>query len=137
MKTAFSLAVLAVLLVAPGRCFALWGHATVSKETAKGLGMEVRAQVAGLSDVRVELEFKTDGELKGFSRVDFWVGEGGKLLTAPLREDRSTPGRVVVSLTADRTLLDKITLRVMVPGSLGGMFYEVRVKDFVDLEKLR
>ena len=66
MKTAFSLAVLAVLLVAPGRCFALWSIAPVSKEGAKELGMEVRTTEAGPNQVRVELEFKAENKLKDF-----------------------------------------------------------------------
>ena len=41
-------------------------------------------------------------------------------MTAPLREDRSKPGRVVVSFTSDRTRLDKLKLWVFVPESLGG-----------------
>ena len=35
MKAALNITVLAVLLVAPGPCFALWGIALVSKERAK------------------------------------------------------------------------------------------------------
>jgi hypothetical protein len=58
-------------------------------------------------------------------------------VTAPLREDRSNPGRVVVSFTADRTRLDKLSLWVMCPGSRGGTVYDVRVKDFVDGAKGR
>ena len=136
MKTAFSIAVLAVLLVAPSACFALWLIAPVSKERAKEMGMEVRSERAGPNNVRVELDFKAEGKLKDFSRVDLWIGEGNKpLVTAPLREDRSKPGRIVVSFTADRAQLDKITLRVMVPESLGGTVYQLRIKDFVEPEK--
>jgi hypothetical protein len=58
-------------------------------------------------------------------------------VTAPLREDRSKPGRVVVSFAADRTRLDRIRLWVMVPGAEGGTAYELRVKDFVDSKKGR
>jgi hypothetical protein len=85
MKTAFSLAVLAVLLVAPGRCFALWGVVSVSKEGSKKLGMEVRSAVAGNNQVRVELEFKTEGKFVEFSPegkfkarsgVEMRIGEG-------------------------------------------------------------
>jgi hypothetical protein len=139
MKTIVNLAAVAVFLVAaPGPCFALWGIAPVSKETAKELGMEVRSQAAGPNDVRVELEFKPEGGLKNFSQVELRVGEGDdSLVTAPLREDRSKPGRVVVSFTADRTRLDKIKLWVMVPEVLGGTVYELRVKDFVEPEKDR
>ena len=66
------------------------------------------------------------------------ISDGQKLVaTAPLKEDRSIPGRVVVSFTADRTRLGRLTLWMMVPGLDGGIVHELRVKDFVELEKLR
>ena len=56
-------------------------------------------------------------------------------MTATLREDRSKLGRVVISFTADRAYLDKITLWVYVADMMpGGTIYELRVKDFVELE---
>jgi hypothetical protein len=137
MKTAFSIAVLAVLLVAPSPCFALGWILPVSKEEAKVMGMEVRSERAGPNDVRVELELKAEGGLKNFSGVDLWIGEGDKpLVAAPLREDRSKPGRIVVSFTADRAQLDKITLRVMVV-ELGLGIYQLRIKDFIEPKKGR
>lgn len=100
--------------------------------------MEVRSKAAGPDAVRVELEFQVEGELKKFSRVDLRFSEGEQsLLTAPLQEDRSQPGRVVVSFVADCTRLDKIKLWVMVPFPLGGTAYEVHVEDFVKLESGR
>lgn len=100
--------------------------------------MEVRSVADGLNHVRVELEFKLERELKDFSRVDLRIGEGSNPpVTAPLREDRSKPGRVVVHFFADRTQLDKLTLWVMVPGGLGGTVYDLRLKDFVEREKGR
>jgi hypothetical protein len=114
----------------------LWGIATVTKDEAKKLGMQVRSAPAGPNHVSVELDFPSDGQLKGFSRVDLRLGLGDNPpLTAPLREDRSKPGRVVVSFIADRDQVDKIKLWVMVPGSAGGTIYEVRVKDFVEAKK--
>src|SRR5262245_43371014 len=93
-----SSAVAVFFLVAPSPCFALWGIAPVSKERAKKMSMEVRSNAAGPNHVTVELEFKTEGTLKNFSRVDLRIGEGDNpRVTAPLREDRSKPGRVVVS----------------------------------------
>jgi hypothetical protein len=137
MKTAVSIAVLAVLLVAPSPCFALGWIMPVSKEEAKQMGLEVRSEWAGPNDVRVELELKADGGLKNFSGVDLWIGEGDKpQVAAPLREDRSKPGRIVVSFTADRAQLDKITLRVMVV-ELGLGVYQLRIKDFVEPGKGR
>jgi hypothetical protein len=145
MKTAFSLAVLVVLIVAPGRCFALTQHTPVSKERAKEMGIEVRSTEAGADQVRVELEFTAEGLLKedraaqfNFSRVDLRLGErDNPSLTAPLQEDRSNPGRVVVRFNADRGQLDKINLWVYVPGSGGTTIYQLRVKDFVELKKDR
>ena len=136
MKTVFNIFVLGVLLVvAPSPCFALWGIAPVSKELAKEMSMEVRSNAAGPNHVTVDLEFKTEGALKNFSRVDLRIGEGDNPpVTAPLREDRSKPGRVVVSFTADRAQLDKLKLWVFVPESAGGTIYDLSVKDFVELK---
>jgi len=137
-KLRLSPSVLAVLLaVAPSPCFALWEIGQVTKERAKELGMEIRSKAAGPNAVRVELEFAIKGKLKSFSRVDLRFNEGDKsLVTATLRENRSRPGRVVVSFAAERTHLDKITLWVMVPDMMpGGTIYELRVEDFVELDK--
>jgi len=102
------------------------------------MGMEIRPTAVGPNHVRVELEFKPEGNLKDFSSVDLRIGEGDNPpVTAPLREDRSKPGRVVVSFTADHAQLDKLKLWVMVPESLGGTIYDLRVKDFVELKKDR
>src|SRR5262245_17128615 len=116
MRPIFTISAVAVLFfVAPSACFALWGIVSVSKEGAKELGMEVRSVPAGPDQVRVELEFKTEGKFEGFSPagtfkdrsgVELRIGEGANPpVTAPLREDRSKPGCVVVSFTADRTQL--------------------------------
>jgi len=140
MKTILNISVLIFLLVAASsRCFALWSGGQVSKEQAKELGMEIRSKANDTGAFWVELEFKPEGKLKSFSHVDLRISEGEKsLVTATLREDRSKPGRVVVSLTADRACLDKITLWVYVADMMpGGTIYQLRVKDFVELEKVR
>jgi hypothetical protein len=133
MQTKFVILVLGVLLVAvPSPCFALWGIAPVTKAEAEKKGVEVRVKTAGLKDVRVELEFKIDGELKDFSRVEMRFDD---VVTASLKEDRSKPGRVVVDFSADRARLDKINLWIFVPGHLGGTIYEIRPSDFVEMKK--
>jgi len=142
MKTVFSsLAVATLLSVIPSPCFALWDPVTVSKELAKELGMEVKSTAAGPKHVQVKLEFTTEGALKHFSQVDLSLGKGDELaVSASLREDRSKPGRVSVSFTADSAQLDKLTLRVSVPfrdGGAGGTLYELRVKDFVEVKRVR
>ena len=147
MKTLFGIAVLAVLLVAASPCFALTFHVAVSKEKAKELGMEVQTTATGPNHVSVRLEFKTEGRFvefspegkhKDYSRVELRIGEGDDpSVTAPLKEDRSKPGRVVVSFTADHTQLDKLKLWVVVPEPDGRTIYDLRVKDFVEVKKDR
>ena len=140
MKAILTISVLTFLLFAASSpCFALWSGGQVSKEQAKELGMEIRAKASGTNAVWVELEFKPEDKLKSFSHVDLRISEGEKsLVTATLREDRARPGRVVVSFSADRARLDRITLRVVVvPSGQLGAGYELRVKDFVVLEKAR
>jgi len=51
-------------------------------------------------------------------------------------ENRSKPGHVLVVFTAARAQLDKVTLMVVV-GDFGDVGYELRVKDFVDLKKVK
>ena len=139
MKTIFNLFVMAVLLlVVSSPCFALWGHENVSKARAKELGMEFRSEPTGPNEVGVDLEFKTEGELKNFSQVDLRIGEGDNPpVTAPLREDRSKPGRVAVRFYADRGQLDKLSLWIRVPGGAGGTIYHLRAGDFVEPKKDR
>jgi hypothetical protein len=135
------LSTIAILLfvAAPSLCFAMMPIEVVSQKRAKELGMEIRSNVAGPDAVRVELEFKPEGELKSYSRVDLEMRQGSKLLmTSILREERSKPRRVVVGFAADRGNLDKTTLRVVTQSAPRDMTgYELRVKDFVDLEKVR
>ncbi len=124
------------IIAAPNPCFALWDVLPVTPELAKELGMEVRSKMAGANHVRVELEFGTAGALKDLSQVDLQIGKGDNLsLTAPLREDRSQPGRVVVNFTVAGAELPKLTLLVYVRGGAGGTLYELSVKDFVVLKK--
>ncbi len=139
MKTFLNIPALTFLLMAASSpCFAMMSIEDVSKERAKELGMEIRTKGAGPDDLRVELEFATKGEFKDYGRVDLEINEGGKLrLFASLKEEQSRPGHVVVSFAADRTNLDKIILRVVVGMPRDMVGYDLRVKDFVDLEKLR
>ena len=102
------------------------------------MGMEIRAKGNGPNEVWVELEFKTEGKFRHFSQVELAIGEGDKLLVgyAALRQKRSSSGSVVVRFMANRAYLEKITLTVVV-GDFGDIGYDLRVKDFVDLGKVR
>jgi hypothetical protein len=140
MRTIFNISVLAVLLVvAASPCLADMGIGPVSKAGAKELGLEMRFTANGTNEVWVELEFKAEGKLKDFSHVSLEIGEGDKLLVgyAALREERSSSGSVVVRFLANRAYLDKITLRVVAGQPMDQRGYDLRVKDFVELEKIR
>jgi hypothetical protein len=141
MKTILNISALTLLLVAASsRCFAEMTIEHVSRERAKALGMEIRTKASGTNAVWVELEFKAEGKFKDFSHVSLEIKEGKQLLVgyAALREKRSSSGSVVVNFMANRAFLDKITLTVVVDDvPMGGSGYEVQVKDFVELEKVR
>lgn len=110
----------------------------VDSGRAKQLGMEVRARAAGPELVRVELEFDATGTLKNFERVELEMREGGKLLlSATLREERSGAGHIRAGFAADRGSLDQLTLRVVTGMGRTRTGYDLPVKDFVDLAKVR
>ena len=139
MKSIVTIVVFAILFgSAPSPCFARWAGLLVSKEEAKAFGMHVRGTATDSNQVRVELEFKPEGHFKDYSRVELWIGEGNKpQVVAPLREDRSHAGRVVVGFTVDRVQLDRSNLRVVVPHSgpgAKGVTYMLQLKDFIDLK---
>jgi len=126
-----------VLLAASSRCFAEMSVEIVSKERAKKLGLEFRLKEAGSEAVTVELAFKAEGELKSFFCAELAFRDGAKVLvSSSLREERPGLGHIVVSFSADHTILDKLTLRVVVSEPrLGGDGYDLRVKDFVEPKK--
>src|SRR5436190_13729534 len=75
-----------LLFLTPSVCLAVADIETVSKDRAKELGLEVRANAAGSDTVRVELEFEAKS-LPSYSRVDLDIRDGGKLLlSCSLRE---------------------------------------------------
>src|SRR5262245_19557410 len=68
----------AFLIVTANPCLALWEIALVSKEPAKEMGMEVRSHAAGPVEVRVDLEYKPQGELKDVREVNLRINDGGR-----------------------------------------------------------
>jgi hypothetical protein len=131
-------AMTASLALTPSRSFAMISIETVSKDRAKELGLEVRANGAGPDAVRFELAFETKA-LPRYSRVDLEIRDGGKLLSSStLWEEPAKPGRVIISFAADRAKLGQFTLRVVTGGGTRNMIgYDIPVKEFVDLDKLR
>ena len=130
-----------LFMAASSRCFALREIAVLTKKEAKEMGIELRAKPSGPDAVWLELEFKPEGKLKEFTHVELKMTEGEKsfVFSAALRETRSSSGSILVTFTASRAYFEKITLSVVMhsPQELGDHTYELRMKDFVDLEKVR
>lgn len=128
-----------LLLVGSSLCFASMEIEQVSKDRAQELGLEIRAKANGPNQAWIELEFKPKGELKDFVHVSLEIREGEKFLLgyAPLKEKPSASGSIIVSFLADRTFLDKIRLSVITGQSMNYTGHELRLKDFVEVDKLR
>lgn len=139
MKKLHRLFVLALLIVAaPSLSFGMMSIENVSKERARELGIHIRAEAAGPRDVWIVCELEPKGVLKEFSRVDLEITDGGKLLvSAPLRVDRSKPGRISVSFVADRAHLDQMMLRIVAGQPMNMHGHDLRMKGFVELPKLK
>jgi hypothetical protein len=139
MKTLLNILVLTLLLFAASSpCFALRSIGILSKQEATKMGIQIRATAAGPDAAWVELEFKPEGRLKDFSHVELEINDGEKLLVAyaPLREVRLASGSIVVRFMANRAYLEKVTLCVVEgPGTDVG--HELRLKDFIEVEKIR
>ena len=102
------------------------------------MGIEIRATASGPDAAWVELEIKPGNKLKGFSHVELEINDGEKSLVAyaRMRDERLASGSIVVRFMANRAYLEKVTLCVVEgPGTDVG--YELRLKDFIELEKIR
>ncbi len=70
--------------------------------------------------------------LKSFERVTLEITDGGKLLlSSTLKEEKSSDGHVIVSFTAGRAMLEKMTLRVVTGLGMRDC-HDLRLKDFVE-----
>lgn len=115
MKSIVGLVILPCLLIATAnRSFALMEIDDVTKEQAKELGIAILSTTTGTNAVRVRIEFKSDGQLKGFSHAQLEMDSGGKTLSATLQPDRPTPDTVVVSFSADPATLSSCTVTIAV-----------------------
>jgi hypothetical protein len=140
MKAFFNASAIASLLIAASsHCFAETMLADVSKEQAKEWGVSIRSHKNGDAGVKVWLEFKTQGVLKNFTRVELQIGEGeNRIMAGPLLASHPSPGSVAVHFSAYPAYLPKSTLTIMVNDTpLGGSGYRFKLKDFIELEKFR
>jgi hypothetical protein len=139
MKTILTIPLLTLFLLAAATpCLAMMSIEQVTKQRAKELGIDIRPTAAGPDAVRVTIEFDAKADLKDFTRADLEIHDGGKLLaSSTIREEQPTPGRVVLTFAADRTKLQNFTVRLVAHhGGRSMTGFDLRIKDFVDVQKL-
>ena len=137
MKMPHLFSILTLFFALGNPSFAMISVGNVSKERAAELGVELRARAGGPEHAWIELEFKTEGTLAKFKHVSIEVPDGDELALGwtPLKDRRTSSGSVMVRLMGSRKFLEKVTLRI-VHGDLGSRGLDLRIKDFVDFEKL-
>jgi len=135
MKTML-MALMILLFAASNHCFAMRDIAFLSKQEANKMGIQIRATAAGPDAAWVQLEFKPTGKLKDFSHVELEINDGEKMLVAyaSLWEERLASGSIVVRFMANRIYLERVNLCVVAGIDAG---YEIRLKEFVELERIR
>ena len=139
MKSHGKVFVVALVLFFSSRfCLAEWVIEDVTAERAKALGVSLQAQPNGTAGIKVTLAFKSEGVFKDFSEVELRVeSEEKSLVSAPLQVARPAAGRATAHFSADPSQLINSSLTIFVPGGLGGEGYRFKVKDFVEVEKVR
>lgn len=86
----------------------------ITHARARELGLTLRTNAAGPADLRVWLEFKAAGELKGLERVELELADAaGHVLSASLKEDRPGADVVAVSFLVARDSLPQCTLMIV------------------------
>lgn len=140
MKTIIDLFVLIFLLVAGANpCFAMISVENVSKKRAEELGVTFQTSTNGEAGTRVTLKFKFEGELKQITYVQLQIGEKeDRIMSAPLLVSNPNPSIGSVTFSADPAYLPKSSLMIVVyHGPKGDVGYNFKIKDFIQLEKLR
>jgi hypothetical protein len=134
-KTIMHISVLTFLLVAASsQCFAMLALEDVTTNRAKELGVTIRTNMNGQAGIKVQMEFKTEGELKKITYVELQIGEGeSRIISAPLLVSYPSPGRVAVGFSAYPAYLSKCILTIAVYGGPKGDWgYRFKVKDFIE-----
>ena len=139
MKTILNISVLTFLLVAASsHCFAEMLITDVSRAKAKEMGVAIRSHKNGDAGVKVRLEFRTQGVLKDFNRVELIIRANSqlgakRLVSAPLLAERPAVDSVSAHFSAAPSYLDASELWIVVNDPpLGGTGYRFKVKDFIE-----
>lgn len=138
MKKLLCLPILALFFAAAFQCFALRSVGIITKAEAKEMGIQVRATAAGPEALWLELEFKPEGKLKSYQHVELEINEGEKSLVAytELAGKRQSSGSVVVRMMVARSLVGKVTLSIITGFPSNFSANELRIKEFVELDKI-
>ena len=128
---------LILFLASLNTSLALISVGIVSVESAKEMGIELRAKPGGPNHAWVELEFKPEGKFEPFRHVSLEIADGDELGLGwtPLKDQRTGRGTVLVRVMGSRAFLKKVTLRI-VHGTLGGVGHDIPLKDFIDFDNL-
>jgi len=141
MKTILNISVLTFLLVAASSpCFAEMLITDVSRAKAKEMGVAIRSHKNGDAGVKVRLEFRTQGVLKDFNRVELIICANSqlgakRLVSAPLLAERPAADSVSACFSADPSYLATSEVWIIVNDPpLGGTGYRFKVIDFIEPE---
>jgi hypothetical protein len=140
LSSYINISILTLLLFgASSQCFALQENIVVSKDKAKTMGVALRWNPNGEAGVKVWIEFKTEGKLKNFARVELeMTTEGKHVVSAPLLTSRPTADGVSAYFSAEPSYLATSVLTIVVQdGPRTRIGYQFRVRDFMDHEKPR
>jgi len=142
MKSIVPIAVCLVALLATP-CSALISVGNLDKKQAAEEGITMQSRKNGDAGVMVWIEFKKEGFLEAFNYAELRMRnpQGKHLLSAMLQPRSVVRGQakdlVTIGFSADPAQLKNFEIMVVAYGSTrGDLGYVLKVKDFIDLEKI-
>ena len=126
-----AIGLLTLVCAAAGRCYALAEIEPINKDRARQLGIAVTTGPSANNDLRVQVDFKTTGALKGFRWADLELARGGKrVISSSLMPQKQDPDRVHLEFYLDPAALADTTLTVFSYEGRGGIGYQMQMKDY-------
>lgn len=129
---------LSLLMTVPG--FALIAIGPLDKDKAAKQGIIMKARKNGDAGVKVWVEFKEEGILKGFRYAKLLIQDqngkhrvSARLSVGPTNRDQNSK-MVSAAFSAAPDQLKNCTFRLVAyGGGRGGVGYDLKVTDFIDL----
>lgn len=105
----------------------------VSKDRAKQLGIIVRSQPSANDDLMVIVEFKKQGDMRGFRWADVELRRKGKRVISSAIQPRTTDkDSVRLDLYMDAAAIPDTTVTIFVYNQpRSGIGYRLKLKDFL------